>query len=181
MSLLMQKMAPLKHFLYKNGKTFILTILTVYLIHILLRYKFQPIQRYKALSAEEAEMEFSKRNKHLNYFSLMLRKRLKGEDDHDLDEGEEKSKKSSSKKVKELKISEMDEWMDSSDDDSSDNEDKKEEEEEADKKKKGKKGNKNCFKCIINYTFFSSRPIRHGITEFAHHYEIPHLMYLKKT
>lgn len=36
-------------------------------------YKFQSIQRYKALSAEEAEMEFNKRNKHLNFFSLMLR------------------------------------------------------------------------------------------------------------
>lgn len=65
------------------------------------RYKFQPIQRYKALSAEEAEQEFSKRNKHMNYFSLMLRKRLKGEDDIELDEGEEgKAKKGGSKKTK---------------------------------------------------------------------------------
>ncbi|KAF2895599.1 hypothetical protein ILUMI_10576, partial [Ignelater luminosus] len=62
-------------------------------------YKFQPIQRYKALSAEEAEQEFSKRNKHLNYFSLMLRKRLKGDEDAELDEGEE-TKKSSGKKTK---------------------------------------------------------------------------------
>lgn len=105
------------------------------------RYKFQPIQRYKALSAEEAEMEFSKRNKHLNYFSLMLRKRLKGEDDNELDEGEEKGKKSSTKKAKELKISEMDEWMDSSDDESSENEEKEDDDEGADKKKKPKKGN----------------------------------------
>ncbi|CAG9836703.1 unnamed protein product [Diabrotica balteata] len=101
-------------------------------------YKFQPIQRYKALSAEEAEMEFSKRNKHLNYFSLMLRKRLKGEEETELDEGEEKSKKSTSKKEKELKISEMDEWMDSSDDESS-AEEEKEDSEETDKKKKAKK------------------------------------------
>ncbi|XP_057662965.1 general transcription factor IIF subunit 1 [Diorhabda carinulata] len=101
-------------------------------------YKFQPIQRYKALSAEEAEMEFSKRNKHLNYFSLMLRKRLKGEEEADLDEGEEKSKKSTSKKEKDLKISEMDEWMDSSDEDSS-VEEEKEDPDENDKKKKGKK------------------------------------------
>lgn len=70
-------------------------------LKILFRYKFQPIQRYKALSAEEAEQEFSKRNKHMNYFSLMLRKRLKGEDDTELDEGEEgKAKKGSSKKTK---------------------------------------------------------------------------------
>lgn len=64
------------------------------------RYKFQPIQRYKALSAEEAEEEFNKRNKHLNYFSLMLRKRLKGDEDTELEEGEEKAKKGSSKKDK---------------------------------------------------------------------------------
>ncbi|CAH1381270.1 general transcription factor IIF subunit 1 isoform X1 [Tenebrio molitor] len=102
-------------------------------------YKFQPIQRYKALTAEEAEQEFNKRNKHLNYFSLMLRKRLKGEEENDLEEGEEKSKKNS-KKAKELKISDMDEWMDSSDDDASENEEKAEsEEEKQDKKKKTKK------------------------------------------
>ncbi|KAG5885799.1 hypothetical protein JTB14_031516 [Gonioctena quinquepunctata] len=100
-------------------------------------YKFQPIQRYKALSAEEAEMEFTKRNKHLNFFSLMLRKRLKGEEDNDLDEGEEKTKKTS-KKEKELKISDMDEWMDSSNDDSSEDEEK-EEADESEKKKKPKK------------------------------------------
>lgn len=103
-------------------------------------YKFQPIQRYKALSAEEAEQEFSKRNKHLNYFSLMLRKRLKGEEDADLEEGEEgKVKKTSSKKSKDLKISEMDEWMDSSADDSSEDEEKEDEEEKQEKKKKAKK------------------------------------------
>lgn len=68
----------------------------------------------------------------------MLRKRLKGEDDTELDEGEEKSKKYSSKKDKELKISEMDEWMDSSDDDSSGNEEK--EDDDSEKKKKTKKG-----------------------------------------
>ncbi|XP_023012958.1 transcription factor IIFalpha [Leptinotarsa decemlineata] len=101
-------------------------------------YKFQPIQRYKALSAEEAEMEFNKRNKHLNFFSLMLRKRLKGEEEADLDEGEEKSKKTSSKKEKELKISDMDEWMESSNDESSE-EEEKEETDDADKKKKTKK------------------------------------------
>ncbi|XP_060526840.1 general transcription factor IIF subunit 1 [Cylas formicarius] len=101
-------------------------------------YNFQSIQRYKALSAEEAEMEFNKRNKHLNYFSLMLRKRLKGEEDHDLEEEGEKAKKTS-KKDKELKISDMDEWMDSSDGNSSDADEEKEEEEEE---KAGKKKNK---------------------------------------
>lgn len=100
-------------------------------------YKFQPIQRYKALSAEEAEQEFSKRNKHLNFFSLMLRKRLKGDDDADLDDGEEKVKKG--KKTKELKISELDDWMDSSDEESEDDDQKKEDDEEKEEKKKKSK------------------------------------------
>lgn len=118
--------------------------MNIFLI-LMFRYKFQPIQRYKALSAEEAEMEFNKRNKHLNYFTLMLRKRLKGEEENDIEEGEEKSKKSSSKKDKDLKISDMDEWMDSSDEESSEAEEK-EPEEESEKKKKPKKGNLNlCF------------------------------------
>ncbi|XP_046412368.1 general transcription factor IIF subunit 1 isoform X1 [Neodiprion virginianus] len=107
-------------------------------------YNFQPIQRYKALSAEEAEQEFSRRNRVINYFSLMMRKRMRNddegaEDDPELSEGG-KGKKLG-KKEKELKISEMDEWMDSDDDDSSSDEDKEKknsEEEEDDKKKKKK-------------------------------------------
>nr|XP_012145284.1 PREDICTED: general transcription factor IIF subunit 1 isoform X2 [Megachile rotundata] len=105
-------------------------------------YNFQPIQRYKALSAEEAEQEFSRRNKVMNYFSLMLRKRLRndeeGADDEEMMDGG-KGKKPT-KKEKELKISEMDEWMDSDDDDSNSNDDenKKNSEEEDDAKKKKK-------------------------------------------
>ncbi|KAK9700495.1 Transcription initiation factor IIF, alpha subunit (TFIIF-alpha) [Popillia japonica] len=98
-------------------------------------YKFQPIQRYKALSAEEAEQEFSKRNKHLNYFSLMLRKRLRGDEDGEQEEGETGKPKKGGKS-KELKISEMDEWMDSSEDDSSEAEEKEDEEDKQEKKKK---------------------------------------------
>ncbi|XP_076750324.1 transcription factor IIFalpha [Xylocopa sonorina] len=113
-------------------------------------YNFQPIQRYKALSAEEAEQEFSRRNKVMNYFSLMLRKRLRndeeGADDEEIIEGG-KGKKPG-KKEKDLKISEMDEWMDSDDDDDSlseDDESKRNsgEEDDAKKKKKGKVDNKN--------------------------------------
>ncbi|KAL1490922.1 hypothetical protein ABEB36_011594 [Hypothenemus hampei] len=102
-------------------------------------YKFQSIQRYKALSAEEAEMEFTKRNKHLNYFSLMMRKRLKGEEDVELDEEGEKNKKTSKKKDKDLKISDMDEWMDSSDADSDSEREEKEDDNEDAKDKGGKK------------------------------------------
>lgn len=83
----------------------------------------------------------------MNYFSLMLRKRLRndedGGDEEELAEGG-KGKKLG-KKEKELKISEMDEWMDSDDDesDSDEEETKKGSEDEDDgKKKKKDKGNK---------------------------------------
>lgn len=113
------------------------------------RYNFQPIQRYKALSAEEAEQEFSRRNKVMNYFSLMLRKRLRNDEDGgDEEELVESGKggKRLGKKEKELKISEMDEWMDSDDDESGSDEDenKKHSEDEDDGKKK-KKGNKRNY------------------------------------
>lgn len=112
------------------------------------RYNFQPIQRYKALSAEEAEQEFSRRNKVMNYFSLMLRKRLRNDEDGGDDEElvESGKNKRPSKKEKELKISEMDDWMDSDDDDSSSDEEENkkkgsDDEDDTKKKKKGK-GNK---------------------------------------
>ncbi|KAL0111695.1 hypothetical protein PUN28_013115 [Cardiocondyla obscurior] len=104
-------------------------------------YNFQPIQRYKALSAEEAEQEFSRRNKVMNYFSLMLRKRLRNDEDGgDEEELEGGKSKRPGKKEKELKISELDEWMDSDDDesDSDEEETKKESEDEEDAKKKKK-------------------------------------------
>ena len=88
-------------------------------------YKFQPVQRYKALTSEEAELEFTKRNKHINYFSIMLRNRLKGDEVADDDLDGMKSLGSSKKKGKssqnqDLKISEMDEWLNSSDELSAD-------------------------------------------------------------
>ncbi|XP_053983198.1 general transcription factor IIF subunit 1 [Hylaeus anthracinus] len=106
-------------------------------------YNFQPIQRYKALSAEEAEQEFSRRNKVINYFSLMLRKRLRndeeGGDDEEIVEGG-KSKRPT-KKEKDLKISEMDDWMDSDDDNSgSDADENKKNSDEEDNSKKKQKG-----------------------------------------
>ncbi|XP_055676810.1 general transcription factor IIF subunit 1 [Lutzomyia longipalpis] len=104
-------------------------------------YNFQPIQRYKALSAEEAEQEFGRRKKVMNFFSLMLRKRLKGDDDAEEDPEE---KKANRKKGKDLKISDMDEWIESSDESDSDDDDdeKKEKEEDSDKEKNAKKKGK---------------------------------------
>ncbi|XP_077285665.1 transcription factor IIFalpha [Arctopsyche grandis] len=104
-------------------------------------YNFQPIQRYKALSAEEAEQEFGRRNKVMNFFSLMLRKRMRGDEaEGEVEDPDEKKTKTS--KSKELKISDMDEWMDSDDDSSASDEEKDKEKEDSDannKKKKAKK------------------------------------------
>ncbi|GBP13050.1 General transcription factor IIF subunit 1 [Eumeta japonica] len=122
-------------------------------------YNFQPIQRYKALSAEEAEQEFGRRNKVINYFSLMFRKRMRGDDA--VDDGDEpdekKSKRGSSKK--ELQISEVDEWIDS-DDESSDSEggEKENDSDSAAKKKKDKKAiaNKSKKKKVNDEAFEES-------------------------
>lgn len=110
-------------------------------------YNFQPIQRYKALSAEEAEQEFGRRNKVLNYFNLMCRKRLKADEEDGVDPEEANLKiPGAAKKGKELKISDMDEWIDSDDDSDSDESDgegkTKKKEEENDEDAKNKKKNK---------------------------------------
>ncbi|KAL1402145.1 hypothetical protein pipiens_006209 [Culex pipiens pipiens] len=110
-------------------------------------YNFQPIQRYKALSAEEAEAEFGRRKKVMNYFSLMLKKRMKGDEEAVEDQEEAKAKKSAGGggKSKDLKISDMDEWIDSDEQSSSDDEDgegkpkEKDSDDEKDKKAKNKK------------------------------------------
>lgn len=81
-------------------------------------YNFQPINRYKSLTAEEAEQEFGRRKKVMNYFSLMLRKRLKGDETEDVVFDEDVKSKITGKKTKELKISDMDEWIDDSDSES---------------------------------------------------------------
>lgn len=103
-------------------------------------YNFTPIQRYKALSAEEAEEEFGRRDKVLNYFSIMVRKRLQKETAEEEDEDGEKqnNKKKNKKQAKDFKISDMDDWAR----DSSDSENAEEEEQDEDKpsKKSTKKG-----------------------------------------
>ncbi|XP_057330621.1 general transcription factor IIF subunit 1 [Microplitis mediator] len=114
-------------------------------------YNFQPIQRYKTLSAEEAELEFGRRVKTINYWSLMARKRWKKDEeanDEEPEANETGKGKKTAKKEKELKISEMDEWMSSDDDDDDesgsdkDKKKKKDSDEEDDKKKKKKKPTK---------------------------------------
>jgi len=106
-------------------------------------YNFQPINRYKSLSAEEAEQEFGRRNKVINYFSLMLRKRLRNDEDGELDEEETKVKRGGGKKSKEFKISDMDDWVNSDEDETSDEDEKDDEEAKEKKNAKNKKKQNN--------------------------------------
>lgn len=97
------------------------------------------------MSAEEAEAEFSRRNKTMNYHAIMIRKRLRNDEEgneEDTELGESGKKTKANKREKELKISEMDEWMDSDDDDSGSEEEKekKASDDESDAGKKKKKG-----------------------------------------
>lgn len=105
-------------------------------------YSFAPQVKYRYLDIEEAEDEYNKRDKTLNYFNIMLRKRLKNDEDGagKLEEGES-SKKKSSKADKSLLISEFDEMSQSSDDDVDDDSGKetKDDEEKRDKKPKKQK------------------------------------------
>ncbi|KAK3859052.1 hypothetical protein Pcinc_030795 [Petrolisthes cinctipes] len=98
-------------------------------------YNFKLIQRYKSLSAEEAEKEFERRDKIMNYFSVMYQKKLKKEGD-DGGEGEEETSKKKGSSAKHLLLSELDDWMS---DDDSEKEDGEEEEEEDDNPKKKRK------------------------------------------
>ncbi|CAL1543840.1 unnamed protein product [Lymnaea stagnalis] len=66
-------------------------------------YNFSPVLRYKYLNSEEAEEEYSRRDKTLNFFSIMVKKRLKKEEDHGDDDEEGKKGGKKSKKTKDLK------------------------------------------------------------------------------
>ncbi|CAG7815140.1 unnamed protein product [Allacma fusca] len=107
-------------------------------------YNFTPIQTYKSLSAEEAEEEFGRRNKILNYFSVMVRKRMKGDEADGGEKDEESSGKKKGAGSSGLKVSEMEDWDDINElesDDDEDQEDKKEpKKKKKDQKKKKQKG-----------------------------------------
>ncbi|XP_076338510.1 transcription factor IIFalpha isoform X2 [Tachypleus tridentatus] len=107
-------------------------------------YNFTPIHRYKPLSAEEAEEEFNRRNKILNYFNLM-KKRNKNEDDDDKEEGEKKTQ-TKAKGKNDFKISDMDDWVNDSDigsgDEDDDDETKASDNENSKKKNQKKKEQK---------------------------------------
>lgn len=49
-------------------------------------YNFTPNISYHTLTVDEAEEEFSRRNKTINYFAMMVKKRLENKDDEDVDQ-----------------------------------------------------------------------------------------------
>lgn len=88
-------------------------------------YNFMSIPKYKALTAEEAEEQFVKRDKILNHFAVMASKNRKdGIDGETSTLGSNKLLKNI-KREKEFKVTELDEWgldSDVSDNDNSDQE-----------------------------------------------------------
>ncbi|XP_071952562.1 general transcription factor IIF subunit 1-like [Antedon mediterranea] len=107
-------------------------------------YKFTPMVQYKFLNDEEAEEEFGRRDKTLNFFSVMVKKRIKQDGSLEDEQKEEKSK--APRKKDSLTITEDDEYLgflsdddDDSDDDSDDTERKQAKEKKAKKKAKNSK------------------------------------------
>ncbi|GFS10145.1 general transcription factor IIF subunit 1 [Elysia marginata] len=111
-------------------------------------YNFSPIVKYKYLNSDEAEEEFSRRDKTLNYFSIMVKKRLKREEDvAEEDEEGSKGPKKTKKAKKDLILTDMDEWNDLKLSDDEDEDDFEGENDDDDtgmskKKKKTKAGPK---------------------------------------
>merc|ERR1712228_871766 len=118
-------------------------------------YGFTPTIKYNYLKEEDAEEEFSKRNKVMSRFSTMVRKRInddKEDDDNDDDDegsgkkqGRDKAGGKNKKKKNQFNLTDMDDWVEESEEEGSGDSDgegkkKKEEEDEFTVKKKPKKG-----------------------------------------
>lgn len=107
-------------------------------------YNFSPMVQYKYLNSEEAEEEFNRRDKTLNYFSIMVRKRIKNEEDGDvkLEEGEKTKEKSKKSRKNEFQLTDFDDDDDEDDDFDDDDDDEKKRDDDEKPKKKAKKGGK---------------------------------------
>nr|KAG5688341.1 hypothetical protein BaRGS_027883 [Batillaria attramentaria] len=105
-------------------------------------YNFAPTIRYKYLNSEEAEEEFSRRDKTLNYFNIMVKKRMQSEDK--AVEGEEvektKGKKKSKRQDRDFMLTDMDDMLEMSDDDDDRESEDDGERDDNEKPNKGKKG-----------------------------------------
>ncbi|XP_064605564.1 general transcription factor IIF subunit 1-like isoform X2 [Liolophura sinensis] len=112
-------------------------------------YNFTPVIKYKYLNSDEAEEEFSKRDRIMNYFNVMLKKRIKNDDKEvEMEEAEKIVQNKSKKKSKDFLLTDMDDWVALSDEDDEENEEEKEEkeDEESKGKKKKKKGGPDSVK-----------------------------------
>ncbi|KAI0242448.1 hypothetical protein LSAT2_013349 [Lamellibrachia satsuma] len=82
-------------------------------------YKFTPVSKYKCLNSEEAEEEFDRRDRTLNYFSIMVRKRMKNDEEAaveaEAEDGAKKGTSSKKKKSKDFMLTELDEWANMTD------------------------------------------------------------------
>lgn len=104
-------------------------------------YNFMPMIQYRTLNAEEAEEEFGRRDRTMNYFSMMLQRRLKDQTEGD-EKAEKPEKRSSSQ---ELTITEDDEFQNlllSEDEEGSDDDSPSERKKGSKKDDKGAKGKK---------------------------------------
>ncbi|TWW69846.1 general transcription factor IIF subunit 1-like isoform X2 [Takifugu rubripes] len=83
-------------------------------------YNFTPISKHRTLTAEEAEEEWSRRNKVVNHFSIMLQRRLREDQGEDEEEESEKSgkKKKGGRKGGDLRIHDLEEELEMSSEDS---------------------------------------------------------------
>ncbi|XP_034661132.1 general transcription factor IIF subunit 1-like [Drosophila subobscura] len=85
-------------------------------------YTFMPIERFTPLTTEEVEQEFSRREKTINFFNLMLRRRCRGEQEEGDADAAKLSQFASDKDDLKLKITDEVEWMDSADESDTDDE-----------------------------------------------------------
>ncbi|XP_072172889.1 general transcription factor IIF subunit 1-like isoform X2 [Diadema setosum] len=69
-------------------------------------YNFTTMQTYRTLNAEEAEEEYGRRDKTVNYFSLMVQKKLR-----DLKDEEEKEEETSKSRTSDLRLMEDDLYL----------------------------------------------------------------------
>uniref|UniRef100_A0A673MG58 Transcription initiation factor IIF subunit alpha n=1 Tax=Sinocyclocheilus rhinocerous TaxID=307959 RepID=A0A673MG58_9TELE len=106
-------------------------------------YNFTPQAKHRTLTAEEAEEEWGRRNKVVNHFSIMLQRRLRGQERGE--EDEEEGEKGGKKKKKggrggDLRIHDLEDDLEMSSDESDGSNGDDDEAKSKAKKDKGPKG-----------------------------------------
>ncbi|XP_029692233.1 general transcription factor IIF subunit 1-like [Takifugu rubripes] len=82
-------------------------------------YNFTPISKHRTLTTEEAEEKWSRRNKVVNHFNIMVQQRLQDDQGEDEEEESEKSgKKKGGEKGGDLRIHDLEEELEMSSEDS---------------------------------------------------------------